>query len=541
VGLKNLFISVAIFSFCVMNVVAAQDQNPPYGMDKGVWVLKEKKPDFEPAKDDEFYFNNHVSASGNSANGGWSWKDDPVKPKCSGEVWGTCSWEEIPSVIQPGVGQNTTLKAEVGGSQSCAYRHVSARTELAINDRNLNQIYARIGYATSDPKPAPVSIKVPWQAPWGKIGDKLTITVIAQVPGAVSSHFYYNYIYAYEAKAPSTAPNIPEVSPEMEIGEKPQTQETAKENDEPCPGKCIDSGARFSSISREVEVQHCWDNEDSRSFAHPGTVLCVGDHILTGDDSNAVVTFSDLSTLMVKPESEIVVAAPPAKAGKLEIIYGRIKMNVQKVLSGDTLEIKSNLATCGIKGTTIVCEVTESSSTLKVLEGTASFTAKATGEKILLSAGKMATATKSGLAQPRTFDVAAEKASWEKLVGQLGRTEVPAAAPSPAGNINLPPDQALLGRVWRVTEYGGWTATWTRRGGSSVFDGVWFNGSQKVTGMLTMAVQGRVVRIQSRQQTNGYDVDYEGTLSQDGRSIQGTLKVLGPGGIYDWKAAIEFE
>ncbi|MCX6558590.1 MAG: hypothetical protein NTW95_14360, partial [Candidatus Aminicenantes bacterium] len=114
-----------------------------------------------------------------------------------------------------------------------------------------------------------------------------------------------------------------------------------------------------------------------------------------------------------------------------------------------------------------------------------------------------------------------------------------AAASPPADNINIPPDQALLGRVWRVTEYGGWTATWTRRGGSSVFDGVWFNGSQKVTGVLAMAVQGRVVRIQSRQQTNGYDVDYEGTLAQDGRSIQGTLTVLGPGGIYDWKATIE--
>jgi hypothetical protein len=310
----------------------------------------------------------------------------------------------------------------------------------------------------------------------------------------------------------------------MEIGGEPQKKEVAKEIDEPCPGECIDSGARFSSISGEVMVQHCWDNEDSRYYAAPSTVLCVGDHILTGEDSNAVVTFSDLSTLMVKPEAEIVIAAPPAKATKLEIIYGRLKMNVQKVLSGDTLEVKSNLATVGIKGTTIVCEVTESSSTLKVLEGTAGFTAKATGEKILVSAGKMATATKSGLAQLRAFDVAAEKASWEKLARN-----------------NPQADQALLGNVWRVTEYGGWTATWTRRGNSSVFDGVWFNGSQKVTGMLTMAVQGRVVRIQSRQQTNGYDVDYEGTLSRDGRSIQGTLKVMGSGGIYDWKATIASE
>jgi hypothetical protein len=193
------FISAAIFSLCSLNVAIAQDQNPPSGMDEGVWVLKEKKPDFEPVKDEPIYFNNHVSVSGNTVKGGWSWKDDPVKPECSGEVWGTCNWGEIPSIIQPGVGQNTTLTADVGGSQSCAYRHVSARTELALNDRNLNDIYASTSYATSDPKPAPVSVKVPWEAPWGKIGDTFTLTVIAQVPGAESNHFYYNYIYTYEA------------------------------------------------------------------------------------------------------------------------------------------------------------------------------------------------------------------------------------------------------------------------------------------------------------------------------------------------------
>ena len=412
------FISLAILSLSLLNVTVAQDLNPPSGMDKGVWVLKEKKPDFEPAKDEPTYFNNHVSVLGNTVKGGWSWKDDPVKPECSGEVWGTCNWEEIPSVIQPGVGQNTTLTTEVGGSQSCAYRHVSARTELALNDQNLNEIYASASYATSDPKPAPVSVKVPWEAPWGKIGDTFTVTVIAQVPGAVSNHFYYNYIYTYKAEAPSVAPNISGMSPTMEKRGEPQTQSMAPENDESCPGKCIDSGARFSSFSNEVEVQHCWD-ADSIAFAHQDTVLCVGDHIITGEESNAIVTFSDLSSLMVKPEADIVIAAPPGKAGKLEIIYGKLKMNVLRVISGQPIEVRSNLATTGIKGTTIVCEVTGSSSTLKVLKGTASFTSNVTGEEILVSAGEVATATENGLAPLQSFDVDAENASWEEITSKV--------------------------------------------------------------------------------------------------------------------------
>ncbi|MCX6557805.1 MAG: hypothetical protein NTW95_10310, partial [Candidatus Aminicenantes bacterium] len=128
--------------------------------------------------------------------------------------------------------------------------------------------------------------------------------------------------------------------------------------------------------------------------------------------------------------------------------------------------------------------------------------------------------------------MSANRRIYEMSLRQIGLISILAFLTIASGQWNLhaaqpSSDQALLGRVWRVTEYGGWTATWTRRGDSLVFDGVWFNGSQKVTGMLAMAVQGRVVRIQSRQQTNGYDVDYEGTLSLDGRSIQGTLKVLG--------------
>lgn len=100
-------------------------------------------------------------------------------------------------------------------------------------------------------------------------------------------------------------------------------------------------------------------------------------------------------------------------------------------------------------------------------------------------------------------------------------------------------DQVHLGRAWQVTEDAGWTGTWTRRGSSLVFDAVWFRGSEKVTGVLTMKLQHRTVTIQSRQQTNGNDVDYEGTLSPDGQSIKGTLRVLGRAGSYHWNARIE--
>jgi len=83
------------------------------------------------------------------------------------------------------------------------------------------------------------------------------------------------------------------------------------------------------------------------------------------------------------------------------------------MLKDGSMEIQMSQAVAGIKGTTIVCEETGSSSILKVLTGTASLKSRATGEETLVHAGEMATATTSGLSSQKSFDVETEKAIWE--------------------------------------------------------------------------------------------------------------------------------
>jgi hypothetical protein len=130
--------------------------------------------------------------------------------------------------------------------------------------------------------------------------------------------------------------------------------------------------------------------------------------------------------------------------------------------------------------------------------------------------------------------------NWQATIDTAGATSPP-PPPPPSSAPSLPPSatQTSLGRVWHVTEIGSWTATWTRRGDSVVFDGLWLRGTPRVTGVLTMTVQGSTIRIQSRQQTNNYDVDYEGTLAQDGRSIRGSLLVIRTGTRENWQATID--
>lgn len=393
----------------------AQDQNPPSGMDKGVWVLKEKKPDFEPTKDEPTYFNNHVSVSGNSVKGGWSWKDDPVKPECSGEVWGTCSWEEIPSVIQPGVGQNTTLTAEVGGSQSCAYRHVSARTELALNDQNLNEIYASTSYATSDPKPAPVSVKVPWQAPWGKIGDTFTVTVIAQVPGAVSNHFYYNYIYTYEAPGSQPKENAPTTQKEPVEQQNPQQKEYVPQlNKKPM--------AYIEQIEGEGDVR-----VDGLIVKSSGKRVPIfeGNTIRTGPNTQVDLLFKTGASARIQENAQFNLKREEFVKGDEAAIYGSLWNGMVNFFfaPGDEaskkFELETNLAFTSIEGTIFNVYASQDETVVEVAKGVVSVTSKATGDITLVNADEEITVTESGFEEPQDFDGSYERAFWENITSNL--------------------------------------------------------------------------------------------------------------------------
>jgi hypothetical protein len=79
------------------------------------------------------------------------------------------------------------------------------------------------------------------------------------------------------------------------------------------------------------------------------------------------------------------------------------------------MELDMSQAVAGIKGTTFVLGETGTTSTLKVIEGTVSFTAKATGQTVDVSTGQTVHADATGLSPVTSFDVNAESADWAKL------------------------------------------------------------------------------------------------------------------------------
>jgi hypothetical protein len=408
----------AIMTLSLLSVSVAQDQNLPEGKDKGVWVLIDTKPDVEAEKDwdNGAYYNNHVSLSGSTIEGGYSWKDGDDPDDCKGTVKGRVSWTELPGVLEPGVKQETTITAEASGKQSCSARHPGACAHLEINEVSLEP-HPCVSFSSGDKKQDAEIAKVSWEAPWGKIGDTLTLTVNNRVSGSLPA--YIHYIYSYQAKAPAVPPKPSETVPQhwgsIEI-EEPIEKPSESVKKEDCP-PCNKSNSlgHFSNIARRVEVFPDCD-PDALKPASPRTELCDGDHVVTGEDSSAVIAFRDLSTLLIKAESEVVVRGPPKEPSMIEIMNGRFWVNINKVIRGEPIEVKSVLVRTGIEGTTFVFEASESESRVKVLDGKVSLTSTVTGKKAIAIAGEMVIATINGLSLAQPFDVEAENASWNKLI-----------------------------------------------------------------------------------------------------------------------------
>lgn len=108
----------------------------------------------------------------------------------------------------------------------------------------------------------------------------------------------------------------------------------------------------------------------------------------------------------------------------------------------------------------------------------------------------------------------------------------------PGGGAPSGPAAASLGRAWHEQE-NGWNGTWTRRGASSTFDAVWTRDGARVTAVLTMTMRDAdSVSIHRRDSSDGMEIDYEGTISRDGR-VQGTGRVRSTGWSYPWTATIQ--
>lgn len=174
-----------------------------------------------------------------------------------------------------------------------------------------------------------------------------------------------------------------------------------------------DSGARFSDFSGEVTVFPDDDPDDTRP-AEMESVIRVEDHIKTEDDSCAILSFADMTTFVMKPNSEIILDTPPDRKSKISLIAGDIWVNVKKMFKDGSMDVTMKQAVAGIKGTTFVASERSGVSTLKVIEGKVEYRSLVNPDQVVaVSGGEILTADSSGLGTKTNFDIAEESDTWK--------------------------------------------------------------------------------------------------------------------------------
>jgi RNA polymerase subunit RPABC4/transcription elongation factor Spt4 len=185
-----------------------------------------------------------------------------------------------------------------------------------------------------------------------------------------------------------------------------------------------DTIVRFGDLWGEVNVRPNDEDDDAYIFAELSTPLHHNDRIRTLTRSGAILSFSDMSTFVMKEDTTIVLDIATEHKSKIMMVAGNVWTNFKRMWIDGTMEIEMNQGVLGTKGTTFICEEINGVSTLKVLEGEVEFTSKATGEAVLVSDGQMISADAYGLGEIEPFDIEEEMKGWHETARQITANEI---------------------------------------------------------------------------------------------------------------------
>lgn len=156
--------------------------------------------------------------------------------------------------------------------------------------------------------------------------------------------------------------------------------------------------------------------------ADDSTVINFGDTIVIKKGFGAILNLDEDSDMVLPPGSELTVLKKNRLKQFGEAML-RLGKGIKNWFSGDEakegFEIETRRANTSITGTVLVINDDGSKCSLKVIEGVAEFTDKASGRTVTVRAGEMIETTEQGLGEVTAFDAQAELAEWESLEAQI--------------------------------------------------------------------------------------------------------------------------
>lgn len=108
-----------------------------------------------------------------------------------------------------------------------------------------------------------------------------------------------------------------------------------------------------------------------------GDTLYLGEEITTGDDGIIELGLQDGSFIRMAPNTTIKISKEYCESNSIYVEAGKIWSKVKKIIGGGKFEVTGYKGHCGVRGTEFTVEVTESSTTYAVYEGSVEFTPQA--------------------------------------------------------------------------------------------------------------------------------------------------------------------
>lgn len=166
-----------------------------------------------------------------------------------------------------------------------------------------------------------------------------------------------------------------------------------------------DSKIRFNDFWGEVKIRCNFEEDDSYEFVDLDTEIFEDDRIRTEEESGAILGLEDMSTYVIKPESELIIHTEDGNVSKWEMIKGTFIANVKKMIEGKSLEVEMSQIAMGVEGTIFVVEETGKESRVWLMAGAVSVKSKKTGKKTKLQPGQRSITGKDGVIQVKSFKI----------------------------------------------------------------------------------------------------------------------------------------
>ena len=170
----------------------------------------------------------------------------------------------------------------------------------------------------------------------------------------------------------------------------------------------IDSHIRFNDFYGEVSYRPNWEDDDAYEYAEVDAVLYECYRIRTKEESGAILGLEDMSTYVMKENSELIIRTEDENISKLEMLVGMMWANTKKMAEGKSLEVEMTHCVAGINGTIFACEEKNGVSKVYLFVGGVKVTSKKTKKSFQIKPGQTTSVGKDGKIVVKKFNIEQE-------------------------------------------------------------------------------------------------------------------------------------